>query len=80
MGNNNIALLKCTSSYPASIAEANMCMVKDLAERFGVISGLSDHTIATTVPVVATCFGAKIIEKHFIVDRLLGVLLMLLFL
>jgi pseudaminic acid synthase len=72
MGNNNIALLKCTSSYPAPIEEANMCMVKDLAERFGVISGLSDHTIGTTVPVVATCFGAKIIEKHFILDRAIG--------
>ncbi|TDG37699.1 pseudaminic acid synthase [Pedobacter changchengzhani] len=72
MGNNDIALLKCTSSYPAPIDEANMCMVKDLAERFGVISGLSDHTIGSTVPVVATCFGAKIIEKHFILDRSIG--------
>jgi pseudaminic acid synthase len=66
MGNNDIAVLKCTSSYPAPINEANMCMVKDLAERYGVISGLSDHTMGATVPVVATCFGAKIIEKHFI--------------
>ena len=72
MGNNEIALLKCTSSYPAPIAEANMVMVKDLAERYGVISGLSDHTIGNTVPVVATCFGAKIIEKHFILDRSIG--------
>jgi pseudaminic acid synthase len=72
MGNNDIALLKCTSSYPAPINEANMCMVKDLAERFDVISGLSDHTLGTTVPVVATCFGAKIIEKHFILDRSIG--------
>jgi pseudaminic acid synthase len=72
MGNKNIALLKCTSSYPASIDEANMIMVKDLAERYGVISGLSDHTIGSTVPVVATCFGAKIIEKHFIIDRSIG--------
>ena len=72
MGNNDIALLKCTSSYPAPIEEANMCMVKDLAERFNVISGLSDHTIGSTVPVVATCFGAKIIEKHFILDRSIG--------
>jgi pseudaminic acid synthase len=72
MGNNDIALLKCTSSYPAPIEEANMCMVKDLAERYGVISGLSDHTIGNTVPIVATCFGAKIIEKHFILDRSIG--------
>jgi pseudaminic acid synthase len=72
MGNNDIALLKCTSSYPAPIEEANMCMVKDLAERYNVISGLSDHTMGATVPVVATCFGAKIIEKHFILDRSIG--------
>ena len=72
MGNNNIALLKCTSSYPAPIEEANMCMVKDLSERFEVITGLSDHTIGSTVPLVATCFGAKIIEKHFILDRSIG--------
>lgn len=72
MGNNDIALLKCTSSYPAPIAEANMVMVKDFAERFGVVAGLSDHTMGATVPVVATCFGAKIIEKHFILDRSIG--------
>ena len=72
MGNLDIALLKCTSSYPAPIEEANMIMVQDLATRFGVISGLSDHTMGATVPVVATCFGAKIIEKHFILDREIG--------
>jgi pseudaminic acid synthase len=72
MGNNDIALLKCTSSYPAPIEEANMIMVKDLAERYGVVSGLSDHTIGSTVPLVATCFGARIIEKHFILDRSIG--------
>ncbi len=71
-GNNDIALLKCTSSYPAPIDEANMCMVKDLAERYNVISGLSDHTMGATVPIVATVFGAKIIEKHFILDRSIG--------
>jgi pseudaminic acid synthase len=72
MGNSDIALLKCTSSYPAPMEEANMVMVKDFAERFGVITGLSDHTMGATAPVVATCFGAKIIEKHFILDRSLG--------
>lgn len=71
-GNNDIALLKCTSSYPAPIEEANMLMVKDLAERFNVISGLSDHTMGISVPVVATSLGAKIIEKHFILDRSIG--------
>ncbi len=72
MGNDDIALLKCTSSYPAPIEEANMAMVKDFGERFNVVPGLSDHTIGSTVPVVATCFGAKIIEKHFILDRSIG--------
>lgn len=72
MGNYDIALLKCTSSYPAPIEEANMCMVKDLAERFNVIIGLSDHSMGATVPIVATSLGAKIIEKHFIIDRSIG--------
>src|SRR5690606_21459419 len=72
MGKNEIALLKCTSSYPAPIEEANMVMVKDLAERYGLIAGLSDHTMGATVPIVATVFGAKIIEKHFILDRSIG--------
>ena len=72
MENNDIALLKCTSSYPAPVEEANMIMVKDLAERYGVISGLSDHTLGNTVPVVATALGAKILEKHFILDKSVG--------
>ena len=72
VGNSQIALLKCTSSYPAPINEANMIMVKDFTERFNVVSGLSDHTIGSIVPIVATTFGAKIIEKHFILDRSIG--------
>lgn len=71
-GNSDIAVLKCTSSYPAPIEEANLIMVKDIAERFNVIPGLSDHTIGSIAPVVAACFGAKIIEKHFILDRSIG--------
>ena len=71
-GNDNISLLKCTTSYPAPIEEANMCMVKDLSDRYNVISGLSDHTMGATVPIVATVLGAKIIEKHFILDRSIG--------
>jgi pseudaminic acid synthase len=72
MGNNNIGLLKCTSSYPAPIEEANMSMIADFKERFKVIPGLSDHTMGTTVPIVATTLGARIIEKHFILDRSIG--------
>lgn len=72
MGNSNIAILKCTSSYPAPIEEANLIMIKDLKERFGLVSGLSDHTMGFIAPVVATCFGAKIIEKHFILNHNIG--------
>lgn len=72
MGNKDVALLKCTSSYPAPIEEANLIMVQDLAMRFNVISGLSDHTLGSTAPVVATVLGARIIEKHFILDRSIG--------
>jgi pseudaminic acid synthase len=72
MGNHNIALLKCTSSYPAPIEEANMAMIPDFKERFNVIPGLSDHTLGSTVPIVATTLGARIIEKHFILDRSIG--------
>lgn len=72
MGNNDIALLKCTSSYPAPIEEANMAMIKDFRNRFDIVAGLSDHTMGNTVPIVSICFGAKIIEKHFILDRSIG--------
>ena len=71
-GNNDIILLKCTSSYPAPIEEANMVMVQDFAKKFNVLTGLSDHTMGSTVPVVATVFGARVIEKHFILDRSIG--------
>ena len=70
--NHQIALLKCTSSYPAPIDEANLVMIKDFAERFNLIAGLSDHTMGITAPVIATVMGAKIIEKHFILDRAIG--------
>ena len=71
-GNNQIALLKCTSSYPSPIEEANLIMINDIAKKFNVIAGLSDHTLGITAPVVATALGARIIEKHFIIDRSIG--------
>ena len=71
-GNSDIALLKCTSSYPAPIEEANMAMIPEFKERFDIIPGLSDHTMGSIVPIVATTLGAKIIEKHFILDRSIG--------
>ena len=69
MGNNQIGLLKCTSSYPALIEDANMAMIPEFKKRFGVVTGISDHTLGSTVPIVAATLGAKIIEKHFILDR-----------
>ena len=72
MGNNQIALLKCTSAYPAPAAEANLRTISDISRRFKVIAGLSDHTLGGTVSIAAVALGAKIIEKHFILDRKLG--------
>jgi pseudaminic acid synthase len=72
MGNEQIILLKCTSSYPAPIEEANLTMITEMAERFGVITGLSDHTIGITAPITAVTLGARVIEKHFIIDRSIG--------
>ncbi len=72
VGNNDITLLKCTSSYPAPIEEANLCMIKDLANRYNVKAGLSDHTIGNIAPIVAVTQGATMIEKHFIIDRSIG--------
>ena len=70
--NNDITLLKCTSSYPAPIEEANLCMIRDFTKRFGVKSGLSDHTLGSLAPSLAVAFGAVMIEKHFIMDRAIG--------
>ena len=71
-GNNQIALLKCTSEYPAQIEDANLKMIPLLASKFDVIAGLSDHTLSTTVPIAAAAMGARIIEKHFILDKKIG--------
>ena len=72
VGNNDIALLKCTSAYPTSLSESNLKMIQDLAERFDVITGLSDHTLGFIAPVTSVPFGTKIIEKHFILDKFIG--------
>lgn len=72
VGNNDIVLLKCTSSYPAALEDANLLTIPNLAQTFGVISGFSDHTLGSTAPIVAVTFGAKVIEKHFILDKSIG--------
>lgn len=68
-GNNQVALLKCTSSYPAPIDQANLRTIPNLQETFNVVPGLSDHTLGATVAVTSIPLGAKIIEKHFILDH-----------
>ena len=72
VGNYDIALLKCTSSYPAPIEKANLIMIKDMADKYDVITGLSDHTLDIVSPIISVGMGAKIIEKHFIIDREIG--------
>ncbi|OIP53438.1 MAG: pseudaminic acid synthase [Helicobacteraceae bacterium CG2_30_36_10] len=71
-GNNEIILLKCTSAYPAPLEDANLKTIANLAETFGVISGFSDHTLGSTAPIAAVALGAKVIEKHFILDKSIG--------
>ena len=72
MGNNQIILLKCTSAYPASIEDANLNTIPNMKDTFGVEVGLSDHTLGITVPVVSIALGARVIEKHFILDKSIG--------
>jgi pseudaminic acid synthase len=71
-GNNQIALLKCTSSYPAPLKEVNLNTIPDMRQKFKTVVGLSDHTMGVSVPVASVALGAKIIEKHFILDKALG--------
>ncbi len=68
-GATEIALLKCSSAYPAPPEEMNLRTIPHLAEAFGVIAGLSDHTLGITVPIMAVALGACIIEKHFTLSR-----------
>ena len=71
-GNEDIILLKCTSEYPAPLSDANLRTIPDLAKEFNVVAGFSDHTLGSTAPIVAVTLGAKVIEKHFIIDKNIG--------
>ncbi len=71
-GNDKIILLKCTSEYPAPIEDANLSAIKFLNDKYNVIAGLSDHTLGIDVPIASVALGAKVIEKHFILDRNIG--------
>lgn len=72
MGNDDVSLLKCTSEYPATIEDANLLTIPDMITTFGCKVGVSDHTMGYVVPMTAVALGARIVEKHFILDRTLG--------
>ena len=72
MGNQDITLLQCTSAYPAAPEDANLLTIPDIKTRFKVTAGLSDHTMGIEAPVVAVALGAKVIEKHFILNKSIG--------
>ena len=75
VGNNDITLLKCTSAYPAQLEDMNIITIKDMIERFSpqrVKIGLSDHSMSNIPAITAVSLGAKVVEKHFTLDRALG--------
>ena len=72
MGNNQIVLLKCTSSYPARIEDSNLNTIPNMKETFNVEVGLSDHTLGITAPILSVALGMRVIEKHFILDKSIG--------
>ncbi|MDB5422128.1 MAG: pseI [Brevundimonas sp.] len=71
-GNHDVTLLKCTSAYPALPSDANLATIPVWASTFGVRMGLSDHTTDDAVAITAVALGARVIEKHFILDRAIG--------
>lgn len=68
-GCKQLAILHCVSGYPAPADEYNLRTIGDMAERFGVVTGLSDHTLDNTTAIASVALGARIIEKHFTLNR-----------
>ena len=67
--NSGLTLLQCTTNYPTQLADANVLMMRNLAERFRVPVGFSDHTMGTTAAAAAVALGAMVVEKHFTLSR-----------
>jgi len=68
-GCEELAILHCVSGYPASPEDYNLRTIKDMRERFGLVTGLSDHTLDNTTAIASVVMGSSIIEKHFTLDR-----------
>ncbi len=68
-GCKELAILHCVSGYPAPAGDYNLHTIPDMIERFGLVTGLSDHTLDNTTAITSIALGASIIEKHFTLDR-----------
>lgn len=68
-GCKELAILQCVSGYPAPAEDYNLRTIPDMTERFGLVTGLSDHTIDNTTAITSVALGASLIEKHFTLDR-----------
>ncbi len=69
IGNEQVALLKCTSAYPSPLEDINLRVIPNMKDTFGTVVGLSDHTLGHTVALGAVALGAKIVEKHITLNR-----------
>lgn len=68
-GCQSVAILHCVSGYPAPAKDYNLLTIPDMINRFGLVTGLSDHTVDNTTAIASVALGASLIEKHFTLDR-----------